>query len=197
MGPLKHYHWNSYLSTQEQTFLRSTNNWTHPYVLFNSTRMGTAAQACDMLHCIKYRNFTLFFGVEILWKDIAIRPKLCGNCAFPQNLRTRILGETTVFYAVLASVSGCLWAFVQCHQKSMFGQQKIVNSLWCSVLGICWGYEVRRSSLLTKFHASIWIAVLCDLNLCKCHLTNMESTISTTCRSFFVRLPFVFYIFSS
>ena len=61
VGPLKHYHWNSYLSTQEQTSLRSTNNWTHPYILFNSTRMGTAAQACDMLHCIKYRNFTLFF----------------------------------------------------------------------------------------------------------------------------------------
>ena len=26
------------------------------------------------------------------------RPKLCGNCTFPQNFRTRKLGEITVFY---------------------------------------------------------------------------------------------------
>ena len=30
----------------------------------------------------------------------AIRPKLCGNCAFPQSLQTRKLGEITVLYAV-------------------------------------------------------------------------------------------------
>ena len=29
-----------------------------------------------------------------------ICPKLCGNCAFLQNFRTRKLGEITVFYAV-------------------------------------------------------------------------------------------------
>ena len=28
------------------------------------------------------------------------RPKLCGNCAFPQNFHTKKLGEITVFYAV-------------------------------------------------------------------------------------------------
>ena len=47
-----------------------------------------------------------FRGVEILWKGTvssefrAIRPKLCGNCAFPQNFHTAELGEITVFYAV-------------------------------------------------------------------------------------------------
>ena len=30
----------------------------------------------------------------------AIRSKLCGNCAFPQNLHTKKLGEITVFYAM-------------------------------------------------------------------------------------------------
>ena len=30
----------------------------------------------------------------------AIRPKLCGNCAFPQNFHTRKSGEITVFFAV-------------------------------------------------------------------------------------------------
>ena len=29
-----------------------------------------------------------------------IRPKLCGNCAFSQNVYTRKLGEITVFYTV-------------------------------------------------------------------------------------------------
>ena len=45
--------------------------------------------------------------MEILWKGTvsalfqAIRPKLCGNCPFPQNFHIRKLGEITVFYAVL------------------------------------------------------------------------------------------------
>ena len=30
--------------------------------------------------------------------------KLCGNCAFPQNFRTRKLGQITVFYAVKGSL---------------------------------------------------------------------------------------------
>ena len=29
------------------------------------------------------------------------RPKLCGNCAFPQNFHTRKLGEITVFFSVI------------------------------------------------------------------------------------------------
>ena len=45
--------------------------------------------------------------MEILWKDtvtayfLVNRPKLCGNCAFPQNFHTRKLGEITLFYAVV------------------------------------------------------------------------------------------------
>ena len=56
-------------------------------------------------HDVKYRNFTEVPGVEILWKGKvsayfrAIRPKLCGNRAFPQNFHTRKLDEITVFYA--------------------------------------------------------------------------------------------------
>ena len=33
----------------------------------------------------------------------AIRPKLCGNCAFPQNFHTRKLGEIAVFFAVIVA----------------------------------------------------------------------------------------------
>ena len=40
----------------------------------------------------------------ILWKNTdfwAICLKLCGNCAFPQSIHTRKLGETTLFFAVI------------------------------------------------------------------------------------------------
>ena len=30
-------------------------------------------------------------------------PKLCGNCAFPQNFHTKKLGKITVSYAVIQS----------------------------------------------------------------------------------------------
>ena len=37
----------------------------------------------------------------ILWcGEFAIRPKLCGNSAFPQNFHTRKVGEITVFFVV-------------------------------------------------------------------------------------------------
>ena len=59
------------------------------------------------VHCVKYRNFTQFRGVEILWKGTVSRqfrvnrPKLSRNCVFPQNFHTRNLGKITVFYAVI------------------------------------------------------------------------------------------------
>ena len=47
--------------------------------------------------------------MEILWKGTvstefrANRPKLCGNCTFPQNFHTRKLVEITVFFAAAAN----------------------------------------------------------------------------------------------
>ena len=58
-------------------------------------------------HCIKYRIFTQFPGVEILWKGTVsaeppvIRLKLCWKCAFPQNFHTRKLRWN---FAILRSV---------------------------------------------------------------------------------------------
>ena len=43
----------------------------------------------------KWPNTLKQFGGNFLWKGT-----LCGNCAFPQNFRTRKLGEISVFYAV-------------------------------------------------------------------------------------------------
>ena len=60
------------------------------------------------IHCIKYRNFTSFPGVGILWEGtvsaefLGNRPKLFGNCAFLQNVHTRKLVEISVFYTVIA-----------------------------------------------------------------------------------------------
>ena len=53
-----------------------------------------------------------WFLVNFIWKILVpavssfevkkeIRPKLCGNCAFPQNFHTRKLGEIRIFCAVL------------------------------------------------------------------------------------------------
>ena len=51
------------------------------------------------LHSEKHRNFTWFPDVEIFSKRHSFR--LGGNCAFPQNFRTRKSGEITIFFAVL------------------------------------------------------------------------------------------------
>ena len=35
----------------------------------------------------------------------AIRPKLCGNCAFPQNFHTGKLGEIAIIFTVMSTFS--------------------------------------------------------------------------------------------
>ena len=46
----------------------------------------------------------IFLEIKYLHSSIYLLPpkrsKLCGNCAFPRNFRTRKLDEITVFYAV-------------------------------------------------------------------------------------------------
>ena len=78
---------------------------------------------------VKYRNITLFAGAEILWKGTvsvqfrAICPKLCGNCAFPQNFNPRKLGEILVFYVVWVNLPTrvSLWVWIM---TSIFCQLK-------------------------------------------------------------------------
>ena len=49
-------------------------------------------------HLISWcENFVEKHSFRIVWAN---RPKLCGNCAFAQNLHTSKLGEIEVFYAV-------------------------------------------------------------------------------------------------
>ena len=55
----------------------------------------------------KVSSFHLFPGADILLNGAvseecpAIRLKLCGNCAFPQNFHTGKLGEISVLYLVI------------------------------------------------------------------------------------------------
>ena len=47
----------------------------------------------------------------LVWKFCrkTIRPKLCGNCAFPQSFHTRKSDEITIFFPVLALSNHLLW----------------------------------------------------------------------------------------
>ena len=84
----------------------------HPITFFISSfksfvKLSNRAEHISLIDCGKYRNFTWFSDVEILWKSIVSaefrenHPKLCGNCAFPQNFHPRKLGAITTFYAVI------------------------------------------------------------------------------------------------
>ena len=54
-------------------------------------RILSSAVFIELNECVERHIFRIV-GV--------IRPKLCGNCAFPQNFHTRKLGEITVFFTV-------------------------------------------------------------------------------------------------
>ena len=56
-------------------------------------------------HRNKCRDFTWFFGVEILWKP-TVSAEFRGNCTFPQNFHTRKLGEISVLYTVKVALRG-------------------------------------------------------------------------------------------
>ena len=51
-------------------------------------------------HCIKYRYFSLFPGVKILWKCTVSAEFRANRFKFPQNFHTKKSGEIKVFYAV-------------------------------------------------------------------------------------------------
>ena len=50
-------------------------------------------------------------------------PKLCGNCAFPQNFHIRKLGEITVFYAVFLNFK--YWPILFMYTYFPFGTEII------------------------------------------------------------------------
>ena len=89
---------------------RDKTGWDKKYmavIVGFKKKISQSKTSKTILHCAKYRKFTQFSDVEILWKRTvseqfrANHPKLCGNCAFPQNFHASKSGEITVFYAVL------------------------------------------------------------------------------------------------
>ena len=63
-------------------------------------------------------SYNLDFLKKAYIPNTTNRPKLCINCAFPQNFLTKKLGEITVFYVV---------------QGSSLLEQKKVNGVNCDV----------------------------------------------------------------
>ena len=54
-----------------------------------------------------------------------LRPKLYGNCAFPQNFHTRKLGKITVFYAVISFAEPFSLAFsTNFHSKHLLRESQ-------------------------------------------------------------------------
>ena len=65
----------------------------------------------QMMHCIKYRNFTSFPGVKILWKYTVTaefrenHSKHCESCTIQQDFHTMKFGENLAFHALMMSAS--------------------------------------------------------------------------------------------
>ena len=74
------------------------------------------------------------------------RPKICGNCAFPQHFHTRKLGETMVFFAVweadLPKVSSLLVI-----RPMIISSIFIVNLFWFQLLYYCFSCSFPSNKL--------------------------------------------------
>ena len=119
--------------------------------------------------------------MEVLWKGTvsayfrANRPKLCGNCSFPQNFHTRKLGEITVFFVVY-NVNQC-----QLEQKLRFPPQNLIRGTGLKLqnVNIKLAFLTKNIGLLTtargtlitsltfyKAVISLMIRIISELLLC-------------------------------
>ena len=82
--------------------------WAFPRLLF------TKKSAVQPLRCVRYRYFTWFHNVKILWKATASHSfwRFTRNSAqimpFQKTFYTRKLSEITVFYGVLEAALKCM-----------------------------------------------------------------------------------------
>ena len=59
------------------------------------------------IHCVKYRNLTLFSGVKILWKGTSFSlvsgesPKIMRKLCLSTKFLRQKIGKITVFYVVI------------------------------------------------------------------------------------------------
>ena len=97
-----------------------------------------------MHYCAKYRNFSLFLEVKILWEDSFHR--VSGDTrALRQNFQTRNLVEITVIYVVYLnplSVNLTKWS----NRLKQFCLQQPTNCL--SVLTFLWGWHLKGQDLI-------------------------------------------------
>ena len=90
----------------------------------------------QLLYCTKYRNFTYFPGVKILWKR---------HSAFPLNFHIRKLGENTVFYAVCAVMESTFSRLFHCVKTCRFSEL-----FWSAFFLIRTEEEVTRRCFVEK-----------------------------------------------
>ena len=90
-----------------------------------------------------YGNFVERHSFRI----VSNHPKLCGNCAFPQNFHTRKLGEITVLYAVPVQINGLESST---RDKGKFGDFRCLR-----------GFEFKHLHIInyTKSHFQISVIV--------------------------------------
>ena len=108
-------------------------------------------------HSVKLGNFIWFPGVEILQKGIAsakfwtIRPKLCGNWAFAQNMHTRKLGEITVM-----SGQGSISAL----PKNVFKGNRNGNTAWNGLMANSVHFHFMIYARIRFEYARIYVSFL-------------------------------------
>ena len=74
------------------------------YLIFCFTQFFHTAQNTVVSHNFLVGKFCEKARFPNSFGQFATRPKLCGNCAFPQNFHTRKLGEITAFYAAAIDI---------------------------------------------------------------------------------------------
>ena len=79
------------------------------------------------------------------------RPKLCGDCAFPQNSNTRKLGEMTVFFAVS-------------HKTSQKPSAQKLSPKTCFLIT-----NITRITLITADSNDTWVFI------CRCSLRFLKT----------------------
>ena len=104
-------------------------------------------------HCAKYRNFTWFTSWEILRKRTVSCPKIWGNCASPENVHTRKLGETTVFYVIsfISILLHVLWYGKAVKEKRTFKGSLSWNDLRDAICFCISSFKYEEIELILSF----------------------------------------------
>ena len=103
----------------------------------DKVELSPLGDICQLQHFLKFQPLSFISILDFISfglhcennRNRAIRLKLCGNCAFPQNFHNRELGEISVFYAVLFS-SPLLCHIKLCPYKQLEKSNAVKHTNW-------------------------------------------------------------------